>query len=74
MGCGSKRHKKRIKYYQPSRPQNDSPSIMVLPQIPQKCCECDADLDPNEVKWIGPLTIECPYCGASLHVDFTPVK
>ena len=32
---------------------------------PQYCKECGASLDPEEVQWVGPLTVKCPYCGAT---------
>jgi len=32
---------------------------------PRFCKDCGANLDPEDVQWVGPLTIKCPYCGAS---------
>jgi DNA-directed RNA polymerase subunit RPC12/RpoP len=32
---------------------------------PSFCSTCGADLNPQNVDWAGPLTVKCPYCGAS---------
>ena len=31
---------------------------------PRFCKDCGANLDPEDIQWVGPLTIKCPYCGA----------
>ena len=32
---------------------------------PQKCNQCKASLSSEEIEWVGPLSIKCPYCGAT---------
>ncbi len=32
---------------------------------PKFCKDCGANLDPEDIQWVGPLTIKCPYCGAT---------
>ncbi|UCE10244.1 MAG: hypothetical protein JSW61_14930 [Candidatus Thorarchaeota archaeon] len=32
---------------------------------PRFCSTCGGDLNPQNVEWTGPLTVKCPYCGAS---------
>jgi hypothetical protein len=32
---------------------------------PRFCEDCGASLSAETIEWVGPLTIKCPYCGAS---------
>ena len=32
---------------------------------PQKCNQCRASLSSEDIEWVGPLSIRCPYCGAT---------
>ncbi|TFH10224.1 MAG: hypothetical protein E4H14_02905 [Candidatus Thorarchaeota archaeon] len=32
---------------------------------PRFCKDCGASLSAETIEWVGPLTIKCPYCGAS---------
>ncbi|TFG31162.1 hypothetical protein EU527_13085 [Candidatus Thorarchaeota archaeon] len=32
---------------------------------PRFCKDCGASLNAKELEWVGPLTIKCPYCGAT---------
>ncbi len=32
---------------------------------PRVCKDCGATLTAKEVEWVGPLTVKCPYCGAT---------
>ncbi|RDE15250.1 MAG: hypothetical protein C4K48_04185 [Candidatus Thorarchaeota archaeon] len=32
---------------------------------PRFCKDCGATLTAREVEWVGPLTVKCPYCGAT---------
>lgn len=36
---------------------------------PRFCKDCGASLNPEEVQWVGPLTVKCPYCGATHHTE-----
>ncbi len=42
----------------------------VVRRIPPQCFRCGADINPEEVDWIGPDTVRCPHCRASLVVEF----
>ena len=41
--------------------------------IPPYCFKCEVDISPEKVDWIGPDTVRCPHCGASLVVEFERV-
>ena len=32
---------------------------------PQYCKDCGASLSAETIEWVGPLTVKCPYCGAT---------
>ncbi len=32
---------------------------------PRFCSECGATLSSEEIEWVGPLSVKCPYCGAT---------
>jgi hypothetical protein len=32
---------------------------------PRFCTDCGAALTSEGIEWVGPLTIKCPYCGAT---------
>jgi hypothetical protein len=32
---------------------------------PRFCKECGASLSSEEIEWVGPLSVKCPYCGAT---------
>ena len=32
---------------------------------PRFCKDCGASLSAETIEWVGPLTIKCPYCGAT---------
>ncbi|MBN2230082.1 MAG: hypothetical protein JW779_10890 [Candidatus Thorarchaeota archaeon] len=32
---------------------------------PSFCKDCGASLTSEGIEWVGPLTIKCPYCGAT---------
>ena len=34
--------------------------------LPAACPKCSAPVRGNEVKWTGPQSADCPYCGANL--------
>lgn len=46
---------------------------LLVRRIPPQCFKCGADINPEEVDWIGPDTVRCPHCGASLVVQFERV-
>ena len=32
---------------------------------PSFCKDCGASLSAETIEWVGPLTVKCPYCGAT---------
>ncbi|MHA2396480.1 MAG: hypothetical protein ACXAC0_07240 [Candidatus Thorarchaeota archaeon] len=32
---------------------------------PRFCNDCGASLSSEEIEWVGPLSVKCPYCGAT---------
>ncbi len=34
------------------------------PKLPAKCSSCGGPLKADEVHWVGPDRVECPYCGS----------
>ena len=32
---------------------------------PRFCNECGASLSSEQIEWVGPLSVKCPYCGAT---------
>jgi hypothetical protein len=37
-----------------------------LEQLPHVCPNCNAPIRGKEVKWTGPQSADCPYCGSNL--------
>ncbi|MHA1138090.1 MAG: hypothetical protein ACTSSE_16545 [Candidatus Thorarchaeota archaeon] len=48
-------------------------SSLVMPRVPQNCSNCGAILNAAGIKWIGPSSVECPYCGSTLTVEFEKI-
>jgi hypothetical protein len=48
----------------------DTPSIPApehrLELLPQVCPSCNGPIRGHEVKWTGPQSADCPYCGSNL--------
>jgi hypothetical protein len=42
--------------------------VLLTRRIPPICHKCGADVNPEEVDWVGPDTVRCAHCGASLVV------
>ena len=43
-----------------------SPSDHRLEFLPTACPNCGGPIRGHEVKWTGPQSADCPYCGANL--------
>lgn len=43
-------------------------------QLPPNCPNCGGKLQYGTVKWVGPHTAECPYCGLSVHLELVDVE
>jgi hypothetical protein len=75
MGCGPKigrRGSKSKTRYSKSYASSETsgPSSLVMPRVPQKCFNCGATISATGIKWTGPSSVECPFCGSSLSVEF----
>jgi hypothetical protein len=45
---------------------NDAPKEKsYVHEPPRFCTDCGASLSSEEIEWVGPLSIKCPYCGAT---------
>ncbi len=45
----------------PAAPKEKS----FIHEPPRFCSECGATLSSEEIEWVGPLSVKCPYCGAT---------
>lgn len=72
MGCGPKRRRTIESRTRQYRSDIDT-SKFLIPRVPEKCFKCGASIQHEKVNWTGPTSIECPYCGQSLAVDFEQV-
>lgn len=36
---------------------------------PRFCTECGASINSEQIEWVGPLSVKCPYCGATLATE-----
>ncbi len=45
----------------PATPKEKS----FIHEPPRFCSECGATLSSEEIEWVGPLSVKCPYCGAT---------
>jgi len=43
-----------------------SPSESFVHEPPTFCTNCGGKISNQNVDWVGPLTIKCPYCGSTL--------
>ncbi len=50
------------------RPVDTRPSAekSFIYETPGTCSSCGAGINAETVEWVGPLSIKCPYCGATL--------
>jgi hypothetical protein len=58
-------------------PTAPTPSTTAAPEtrehrfelLPSVCPKCSAPIRGSEVKWTGPQSADCPYCGANLPME-----
>lgn len=55
------------------RPMPVGEPIIVREELPEKCPHCSAPLKDKEVDWVGPHTVECPYCGGVVKLTLRKV-
>ncbi len=48
-----------------SRSRNPPKEKSYIHEPPRVCSECGATLSSEEIDWVGPLSVKCPYCGAT---------
>ena len=78
MGCGPKMGRRRSKTktrYSTRYSPGDTRGIssLVMPRVPQNCSNCGAIINAEGIKWTGPTSVECPYCGSTLYVEFEKI-
>jgi hypothetical protein len=45
-------------------------TVPTIPVLPPKCSTCGGSLAMDEVRWVGPLTAKCPYCGTTVPIEW----
>ncbi|MHA2352884.1 MAG: hypothetical protein ACXABX_07165 [Candidatus Thorarchaeota archaeon] len=78
MGCGPKigrrRSKSKTRYSESyASGETRGTSSLVMPRVPEKCSNCGATINTTGIKWTGPSSVECPYCGSVLSVEFEKI-
>lgn len=76
MGCGTRAFKKlnkRKKTKKSASAASNAPTLLI-PRIPQKCDNCGAPIDGNNLKWTGPTSIMCQYCDAVLNIEMEKIN
>jgi hypothetical protein len=61
----------------PQTPATPVSSVPVAPTpqehrfelLPSVCPKCSAPIRGSEIKWTGPQSADCPYCGANLPME-----
>jgi len=43
----------------------ESKERTYIHEPPRFCNDCGASLSAESIEWVGPLSIKCPYCGAT---------
>jgi hypothetical protein len=49
------------------RSQRVTPEKSFIHEPPRTCPNCKASLSMERAEWVGPLTLKCPYCGATVN-------
>ena len=50
----------------PPLPATPAPRDHRLELLPSVCPNCSGPIRGHDVKWTGPQSADCPYCGANL--------
>ncbi len=48
------------------RKHNGADASSYIHEPPSLCKSCGASISLENVEWAGPLTVKCPYCGATM--------
>jgi len=54
----------------PAAPAAQAATVPTIPVLPPKCATCGGALAMDEVRWVGPLTAKCPYCGTTVPIEW----
>ncbi len=54
----------------PAAAPGSGPGVPVIPKLPRSCSACGTPLNMNQVRWVGPLTAECPSCGTNVEIEW----
>ena len=59
----------------PAAPAPAAPAPQVTEhsyeRLPSTCAKCGGPIRGHEVKWTGPQSADCPYCGANIQLERT---
>jgi hypothetical protein len=55
----------------PPAPAAPAPQVSEHPleRLPSMCAKCGGPIRGHEVKWTGPQSADCPYCGANIQME-----
>jgi hypothetical protein len=55
----------------PAAPAAPAPQAAEHPfeRLPSTCAKCGGPIRGHEVKWTGPQSADCPYCGANIQLE-----
>ena len=45
--------------------REESKERTYIHEPPSTCKDCGASLSAESIEWVGPLSVKCPYCGAT---------
>lgn len=48
-----------------TRTSSEQKEKTYIHEPPRFCSDCGATLSAEGIEWVGPLTVKCPYCGAT---------
>ena len=51
-------------------PASQVHAVPTIPVLPARCSNCGGALAMDEVRWVGPLTAKCPYCGTNVPIEW----
>jgi len=54
----------------PAAPTAQGATVPTIPVLPPKCSTCGGALAMDQVRWVGPLTAKCPYCGTTVPIEW----
>jgi predicted RNA-binding Zn-ribbon protein involved in translation (DUF1610 family) len=52
--------------FRPAYRQEKTVERSFVHEPPGFCSSCGGNITTEDVEWVGPLSVKCPYCGATL--------